>query len=426
MKIILALYFCTQGIWKVFSEDHCVYQLETIRVSEGGSVTIPCTYSSSKYEYESVKYSFSWGESSNTDCSNHKTIYIANETFTHKKYQGRLFRNSDGNSESLTIHGLRRTDGPVICCLIIQTRVRHAPYTWRNLYGTSLLFTDELWVDQLHAIPAILGENITIPCYIRYTPWTRMHVHQVIWRKAANCFALNHTDIDTRNILESTNQQFPLVNYASDLSLRIHNIQKEDEDFYCCIARTRQGTVSMKQGTELVIKDNVSTPGLKVTQPEYSMIHKGGSATINCSFNIPQDRHLLYFRVYWRVDSLQGMYAIHPSEDMIDPRYRGRTTLNGKVDLHISNVQSEDSTLYYCIVMLTLCAKPYIYKSVIEHGQGTRLTVSDLSYNLSESQPEMNSVQTLHIILTIRFIVFGIIIVCGIVGYRHVRKLITS
>uniref|UniRef100_A0A8C5PLH0 Ig-like domain-containing protein n=1 Tax=Leptobrachium leishanense TaxID=445787 RepID=A0A8C5PLH0_9ANUR len=113
-----------------------------------------------------------------------------------------------------------------------------------------------------------------------------------------------------------------------------------------------------------------------ISQPQELLSQKGNTSTITCSFTPPQDRDLLNIRIYWRAGSPRGAYAYHPNKEMIDPHYKDRTELKGNLDLHIMNVQEEDETSYYCFVMLTLCTSPYNYKSVIDLGRGTKLTVT--------------------------------------------------
>ncbi|CAH2272604.1 sialic acid-binding Ig-like lectin 14 [Pelobates cultripes] len=377
LRFILVL-LLFQGI-QCTSDHFCIHQLQTLIVTEGGSVTIPCSYTHPDSGSEDVEFRIHWGESNDITCNNVREVYKPNVAFIDDKYKGRISieRNCKENrTELITIDGLKKTDGPVICCQVIVSRKDSKPYTLNDAHGTHLLFSgkNEVWVDQIDVIPALPGETIIIPCYVHQNAANNISVQQVTWKRGNSCSSSDYEDINTFSMIE----RFSVANFPVDISLSLENLHVNDSSHYCC--KVRFIDVELRSpGTELVIKDYNSLPWFNVIQLQNSITQIGASVIIKCTFTNSRERDLLYSRVYWKVGSLWGPYAYHPSDEMVDPRYRGRTELNGKTDLNILDIQKEDATSYYCFVVLTFCDDYLKYKSVTDHGQGTRLTVKGFS-----------------------------------------------
>ncbi|KAM8972549.1 uncharacterized protein RCH25_018286 [Pelodytes ibericus] len=355
-------------------------------VTEGGSVTISCSYNPNKYTNDNSEFRFYWGKSQDQRCYNIRKLYSSSENFIHRDYHGKITRTKidDGNrTESITIHDLTKNDNLQVCCHIIELKNNTTLNTRKNIYGTQLLFSDHTWVDQLDTLIAVQGEDIIIPCRVHYPPGTNSTVQKVTWRQGKRCNSY-YVDIYTSRKMEMV-EHFSVVNFPSDLSLHIRELRAEDKNRYCCIVTTSEGIFSRYLGTELVIKESTFLPGFSITQSPETSVQIGGVVTIPCSFTQPQDGDLVYVRVYWRVGSPRGPYAYHPSEQMVDPRYKRRTELRGQLDLHITEIQEEDSTSFYCFVMLTVCAESYKYHQVVDHGPGTKLTMAGLSEGCQEA-----------------------------------------
>ncbi|XP_063302091.1 uncharacterized protein LOC134601515 [Pelobates fuscus] len=209
------------------------------------------------------------------------------------------------------------------------------------------------------------------------------------------------------------NGHFSMVDYPKDFSLRIHNVEKNDLDTYCCSVRTSEGEFKVKHGTELVIEGSRDNLGSSVHQPQASSAHLGGSATIKCSYSTFNEREPMETTIYWTAGSPQGLFAFHPAQDMIDSTYRGRTKLTNNTDLQITGVQVNDDTVYYCLVMLKFCVVNPILRTNINYGIGTRLRIREF---ISSQWP-------FYVILAVRFTVFCIVIICGILGYRGIKRI---
>ncbi|CAH2272611.1 sialic acid-binding Ig-like lectin 14 [Pelobates cultripes] len=256
LTLLLLLFF--QEIKQSSADYYCARQDRTIRVKEGGSTTIPCTFTYPEHVERSA-LEILWHDTEYGDCSNPTSIYNSNMNTAHDKYQGRISKMKNpirNRTESIKIQRLNRTDGPVICC---QVNIQNAEHTLSYFpsYGTHLLFSDQVWVDQLEAVPASLGEDVTIPCHINYTAgFIKKNLQQVIWTKGEKCLIADTTFTFQAKHGWSTlgYSNFSVVDFPNDVSLRIRNVQKEDTMIFCCSVKINETTFSAKHGTELVIK----------------------------------------------------------------------------------------------------------------------------------------------------------------------------
>ncbi|XP_018107011.2 uncharacterized protein LOC108710388 [Xenopus laevis] len=410
-SLLFLLFF--QGIGRTSSDPFCAHQIRTIRVTEGQSITIPCTFTYNRNTYEVGKSEIrtEWGVSTGRRCGESDTSY---DILSISNYSGRISRPDPpygNNSASITIHRLKPTDGPVICCRVEVSGGSVDPFTWNNRYGTLLIFTEpaEISVEQLDVIPALPGETITIPCYVHYPPGTRETLQTVTWRKGQDQFCSNSPALNTQD----KTSRYSVVDFPTDVSLQINRVQREDSGYYCCIVGTSKGENNIRSGTELVIEDTSTQAELNISQSHNSTVSEGDSVTLNCSFNSTQTP--LWAWIYWRVGSPTGDYVYHPNKQMVHSSFKGRTELRGQADLHIEGVQRNDSDTYYCIVIFQYCAANAIHKSFINYGQSTRLDIQE-SYFLDK----------VRVILIIRCIVFCIIILCGILGYKKMKATITG
>eukprot|EP00079_Xenopus_tropicalis_P034419 XP_017948190.1 PREDICTED: uncharacterized protein LOC100486158 [Xenopus tropicalis] len=251
LRLLLLLFL--QGIGRTSSDFFCAHQIRTIRVTEGGSVTIPCTFTYSRNLYRDGESEIrtEWGVSTRRDCADSKTPY---DLLSMSEYSGRISRPDPpygNNSASITIHRLRPTDGPVICCRVWASGIGVTPFTWHSRYGTLLLFSEpaQISVEQLDVIPALPGETITIPCYVHYPPGASGRGQSVTWRKGPTPLCDSQT-LDTRDGAG----RFSVLDSPTHVSLSINRVRREDSGYYCCIVGD-----SIESGTELVIEEKHAT-----------------------------------------------------------------------------------------------------------------------------------------------------------------------
>ncbi|XP_031754120.1 uncharacterized protein LOC100486158 [Xenopus tropicalis] len=367
LRLLLLLFL--QGIRRTSSDPYCVHQIRTIRVTGGGSVTIPCTFTYNRNTYRDGESE--WGVGTRRYCADSDTRY---GLLSISEYSGRISRPDPpygNNSASITIHRLRPTDGPVICCRVLLSGEGLTTYPLYSTYGTLLLFSEpaQISVEQLDVIPALPGETITIPCYVHYPPGASERGQSVTWRKGRDAFCSYDQTLDTRDGAG----RFSVMDSPTDVSLSINRVRREDSGYYCCIVGKH-----IESGTELVIEDPSTQPELQVHQSHNAAVPEGGSVTLSCTFHPTETP--LWAWIYWRVGSPSGDYAYHPNKQMVHSSYKGRTELRGPAHLHIEGVQRNDSATYYCIVILQYCVDLPEHKSVTSHGHGTRLDVTAITW----------------------------------------------
>ncbi|KAM8972551.1 uncharacterized protein RCH25_018288 [Pelodytes ibericus] len=363
-------------------KTYCSHQIESIQVEVGDTVIIPCWLSYPKdWEQSSSEIRVYWRSGITSPCWSNPFIYNHTEHWTHTDYTGWISmvrKPNELKTASITIQGLRRTDGPIFCCWVkLNSYNNWKKQQWQNCHATYLRFPDEIWVDQLDAVPALPGENITIPCYIHHPPGIQKAVTRVTWRKGSS-------DVCSQNPIlvyvwgnAFKSGRLSVMNFPDDISLRIEGGSSSDKSQYCCEVIIDGYIYRSIHGTELPVEDSTSPPGFNVVQSLEASAQLGGSVTISCSFNYSKDTDPLSVGIYWRVGSPTGYYTYHPSQKMVHSSYKNRTDLqNRQTDLHIQDVQETDNITYYCLVMLRFCAGLNKVSSVVMHGPGTRLHVT--------------------------------------------------
>ncbi|XP_044138677.1 uncharacterized protein LOC122929232 isoform X2 [Bufo gargarizans] len=380
---LLLLFFAIQeGRSNGEDETYCTEQRGTVIVEEKGSVTIPCNFTYSNPKGKPVDVRVSWKRSKLERCGDGETIYNHTRNWTHENYIGRISWGGNPNGEkkaTITINDLRRTDGPTICCrmeIYVDNTYKDG---FQNRHGTNIKFKDEFSVEQTDVVPAMIGEDITIPCFVHYKDPSVIDL--VSWHIGSSdvCAENNENSIIwNQPITVDPGERWSVVAFPQDLSLRLKGVTSEDIKQYCCRVRTklRNNIASSTHGTEVVLVDNSINPEFEVLQPEKTSSDVDGSATISCSYKYQSDTNLLWTGVFWRVSSPNGSYAYHPFPAMVHSTYRGRTELRGLADLRIKGVKDTDNTTYYCFVMLKFCVGKNKSSSTIHYGRGTKLDIT--------------------------------------------------
>ncbi|XP_063302466.1 uncharacterized protein LOC134601891 [Pelobates fuscus] len=374
MGPFIILLLLQQDIVQSSAQYYCALQDRTMRVTEGGSVTSRCKLSyPERDDYTALL--IQWYDSEYGNCYTGYNIDNLTMISTHDKYKGRI----SIMTNSVEIREVNRKDGPVICCSVNVTYTSNVPFYFSTLYGTRLLFDDQVWVDQLEAVTALTGDNITISCHINYPAGRNISVQQVIWKMGEDCHIADNISVIFSSEVRESTERFSVVDFPNDVSLRINNIQMNDGRTYCCLVKTNEGEFSIKHGTELVITGLRRHSEFTVNQPEESSAPVGGSANITCSYNtLPAiNKTLMDAVIYWRAGSLDGPIAYHPSTWMVHPTYRGRTNVTQQADLQIMGVQDTDSSVYYCFVTLKFCVGNGVINNSISYGNGTRLIITE-------------------------------------------------
>ncbi|XP_053574266.1 uncharacterized protein LOC128663789 [Bombina bombina] len=414
----LLLLWCFQEVIQCYGDNqYCADQVEAVRVKAGDTVTIPCRISFPKDWDENTTVEVYWREATSIPCGNARYIYKPIAKGTDEKYKGRLsIVGSQHKEASLRIQGLKTTDGPRFCCqVLLQNKEREE--RWQNRHTTVLQFQEHrhIYVEQLDAVPALQGENITIPCRIHNLPANKQELKEVIWRLGNSELCTDNKVSITERQQRNSNERYSVVDFPDDVSLHIKDVRPTDKKHYCCEVTVGFERVSSTHGTQLGVKDSKSDKEYFVHQPQKASATKGGSVTIPCSFNSTNNNDPLWVGIYWRVDSLTGPHAYHPSQEFINSTYMGRTQLMGQGDLHIQGLQEPDSTSYYCIVMLRFCIGTNKYNSVVAYGQGTSLIVT--GHN--------NKIQYYHwktyALIAARSVLFCIVILCGTLAVIKIK-----
>ncbi|XP_040202737.1 uncharacterized protein LOC120933544 [Rana temporaria] len=382
MRLFILLLFCFQG--DVYSKDdqtYCTEQPDSIMVDVGASVTIPCNFSYPKNGYPGEVRVY-WRQAKGGRCGNNEIIYSHTEKRTKADYRGRI--SMEGNPElertaTIRIQMLKETDGPLFCCKISLYSYGQPKETWQNQHGTYIKFKGQFYVEQPDVVPAVIGEDISIPCALHNK--LSDAIEEIIWRVGTSDLCNENDEFliwNTENITQRVGR-WRLQKSENIFLLHIESVKHSDIQQYCCEVKTKTGSDgrSSNHGTQLVIADFFSPdqngPEFTVTQSENILANEGPSVIINCSYTVPPDRNLLWSGVFWRVGSPTGPYAYHPSDLMVHPSYRGRTQLSELADLQINGVQDSDATTYYCFVMLKFCIGTNKSNSVLKYGSGTQL-----------------------------------------------------
>ncbi|XP_073479046.1 uncharacterized protein [Aquarana catesbeiana] len=378
IQILLILFFIQGDVYSDENKTYCTEQPNSIRVEKGGSVIIPCHFSYPK-DVTPEEVRVYWRHAKGGRCGSNEFIYNHPERWTHADYGGRI--SMEGNPElertaTIRIQNLRDTDGPMFCCSISLYYNGQIKERWQNRHGTYIRFKDQFSVEQPDVVPAVIGEDISIPCALHNR--SPDAIEEIIWRVGKSDLCLENNEFliwNTQNITQKVGR-WRVQKSEKIFLLYIESVKDSDSLQYCCEVDTkaRSDGRSSTHGTQIVIADPTQNdPEFKVTQPENIMANEGASVTISCSYTVPPDQILLWSGVFWRVGSPTGPYAYHPSDLMVHPSYSGRTQLNGSTDLQINGAQDTDTTTYYCFVMLKFCIGTNKTNSVLKYGSGTQL-----------------------------------------------------
>ncbi|XP_018416461.1 PREDICTED: uncharacterized protein LOC108790648 [Nanorana parkeri] len=363
----------------VYSDkSFCTEQPDSIRVEKGGSVIIPCHFSyPNNITPTEVRVYWRRGTTGGY-CGNNPFIYNHTENWTHGNYTGRI--SMEGNPEkvrtaTIRIQRLKETDGPMFCCRISLRYNGDKKEEWQNRHGTHIKFKDQFSVEQPDVVPAVMGEDISIPCAVHYK--SPDFIEEIIWRVGTSDVCSENPEFLRWNIQNMTHKvgRWTLQKSENIFSLHIKRVIDFDSRQYCCevITKLRTEKQSSAHCTQVVIADPTQNDfRFTVTQSGIILANEGDSVTINCSYTVPPNQNLLWRGVFWRVGSPTGPYAYHPSDLMVGSSYRGRTQLSGQADLQINGVQDTDNTTYYCFVMLKFCTGANKSNSMLVYGAGTQ------------------------------------------------------
>ncbi|XP_066450111.1 uncharacterized protein [Eleutherodactylus coqui] len=362
-----------------WASDYCIHQPKTLYVKEGESVTIPCSYTYPEYWKGRSRVTVTWGERDGIFCNNIKKNITDHSGNITDEYKDRIsaVHHPDNRTASITIRGLKAADGTTFCCRVIRFTAGSAPFTWYDVYGTSLVFPDGRSVTQVEELIAVPGEEMIIPCH--YTLEILGEALQVTWYRVNSDLCILNDKRYTWTSAHTYNG-FSLVNFPEDVSLRIHSVQKVNESLrYCCwVDISNRQIMQSRYGTELTVPGPPSSSSpFSVTQPYTITGRRGESVILTCSYSGYKESDVLGVNIYWRLGNTTGPYVYHPYREMVHPSYRGRTEVTGAADLHIRGLQKSNDSTYYCFVMLRLCAGRFRYEKRIQYGKGTRLIVTD-------------------------------------------------
>ncbi|XP_063786917.1 uncharacterized protein LOC134935979 isoform X2 [Pseudophryne corroboree] len=378
-KLLLLFFSIQGGAYCDPGNAYCTEQPGVIMVEEGGSVTLPCTFTYPEDWDSSTEVKVYWRQGNTSPCGNVDFIYNHTEGWTHRDYRGQISlvgNPQEQRTATIRIQNLKKTDGPMFCCRVrIENKGRNGDKLkeWQNPPGTYIYFRDKISVEQTDVVPATLGEDVVIPCKVHNKP---DDIRAVTWRMGTSILCSNNSFINSwmeDNKMEEFGR-WSVVNFPEDLSLHIRDVTSSDSYRYCCEVRTRlrEPIRGSARGTDLVLTESNFEHDVKAQWPEPSGETKD-SVTLNCSYSLPPDKKPLWIGIYWRVGNTSDVYAYHPSTEMVHPRYRGRTELRGLADLHIMGVQETDSATYYCFVVLKFCDGLNNISSVIQYGSRTTL-----------------------------------------------------
>ncbi|XP_072006019.1 uncharacterized protein [Engystomops pustulosus] len=375
MRLSILLFCCLHGIcWT--EEKYCSYQPKTLRVQEGESVTIPCTFTYPGYWSIIV----SWGEADGINCNNIKrfiTDYSGKVVDDEYKDRISVMTNPENRTESITIQGLKATDGVTFCCRVSLYPPGSTLFYWNVAHGTSLSFTDGKSLSQVEDLIAVPGEDMVVPCHHPLKPQEK--VLEVSWYSGDDVcrYTEDYRIYTWPQTHREDGSHYSLMNFPEDVSLRIHGVRSNEHRRFCCRVTysNGQGTQS-RFGTELTIAGSPSSAPFTVTQSYNITGHKGESVTLSCSYSPYMESDVLGVDIYWRAGNISGPYVYHPYKEMVHPNYRGRTGIIRAADLHIQGLEMSDASMYYCFVMIRLCRETGKHLKIIQYGGGTRLKVT--------------------------------------------------
>ncbi|XP_072000760.1 uncharacterized protein [Engystomops pustulosus] len=389
MRLSILIFCCLHGIcWT--SNNYCLYQPRVLYVKEGESVTIPCSYIYPDRHRGKSQVIVTWGKAEGWYCYKiTKNITDPSGNILDDEYKDRIsvVNNPDNRTGSITIRGLKATDGVTFCCIETLYTTTSKAFSWYNTYGTTLTFSDGKSLSQVEELIAVPGEEMVIPCH--HPLKTPGEVTQVSWYIGNDTLCIFNTNMISTwpPALDITGDdpQYSLVNAPEDFSLRIHRVQSSAQSHYCCRVTFSNGQcIESRYGTEVTITDPPSSAPFNVTQSYNISGHRGESVTLSCSYSPYMESDVLGVDIYWRAGNISGPYVYHPYKEMVHPNYRGRTGIIRAVELHMQGLKMSDASMYYCFVLIRWCKETDKHEKIIQYGEGTRLTVTDSPSDTSD------------------------------------------
>ncbi|XP_072006380.1 uncharacterized protein [Engystomops pustulosus] len=382
MRLSILLVCCLHGIcWT--SNNFCSYQPKVLYVKEGESVTIPCSYTYPDQYRGKSQIIVTWAGGEKGYCVfNRKSITDASGNIVDDEYKDRIsvVNNPENRTGSITIRGLKATDGVTFCCGVRLHQPDSKAFNWYDTHGTSLTFADGKSLSQVEKLIAVPGEEMVVPCHHPLKPQEK--VIEVSWYSGDNNLCIyNSYKISTwppAPDIIGDDPQYSLVNAPEDVSLRIHRVESSAQSHYCCRVTYSSGRyIESRYGTELTIAGPPSSAPFTVTQSYNITGHRGESVTLSCFYSPYKESDVLGVDIYWRAGNISGPYVYHPYKEMVHPNYRGRTGIIRAAELHIQGLEMSDASMYYCFVMIRPCTGSIYHEKIIQYGEGTRLTVTE-------------------------------------------------
>uniref|UniRef100_A0A8C5PLP3 Ig-like domain-containing protein n=1 Tax=Leptobrachium leishanense TaxID=445787 RepID=A0A8C5PLP3_9ANUR len=115
--------------------------IESISVKEGDSVTIPCSFSYPREEWEKkTEVSVYWRSGRKASCWNDIFVYNHTENRSHPNFTGRISMVGTPKqlkTASIRIQRVRRSDFLVFCCRV-QLNSLNKSERWQSTFGTYL------------------------------------------------------------------------------------------------------------------------------------------------------------------------------------------------------------------------------------------------------------------------------------------------
>ncbi|KAG8573828.1 hypothetical protein GDO81_008866 [Engystomops pustulosus] len=387
MRLSLLLFFCLHGIcWTKYT---CVYQPKVLYVKEGESVTIPCSYTYPDYYRRKSQIIVTWGKAEGRYCSKiTKNITDPSGNIVDDEYKDRIsvVNNPENRTGSITIRGLKATDGVTFCCIETIYTTTSKAFSWFDIYGTTLTFADGKSLSQVEELIAVPGEEMVVPCHHPLKPPEK--VIEVSWNSGDDVcrYTEDYRIYTWPQTFPEDGSLYSMVNFPEDVSLRIHGVRRNEHRSFCCRVTYSNGQYTESRfGTELTIAGPPSSGPFNVTQSYNITGHRGESVTLSCSYSPYMESDVLGVDIYWRAGNISGPYVYHPYKEMVHPNYRGRTGIIRVADLHIQGLEMSDASMYYCFVMIRWCRETGKHQKRIQYGGGTRLMVTASTDDKTES-----------------------------------------
>ncbi|XP_059504764.1 V-set and immunoglobulin domain-containing protein 1-like isoform X5 [Stegostoma tigrinum] len=363
----LTLILCLT-VGRVDTQTTLLQSPEAVTVTEGGTVTFRCDLRSSNADSTVNRYDLHWHHSrGGLKILSH---YVNGRVYRSRGFSERfqLSRNVTSNSYILTIRDLKLTDSNTYICEI-----------WGKIYGNGTRLNVTI------ANPPILlqspslervteGHTARLQCTIRNAAVTRTDVHWY-WEQPGNTteWVLTH---DVRNITQRSpgfTERFQSFRDSSNNSfiLTITNVQPNDTGIYYCKV---WGDIS-GNGSKLTV--TVANPPVLLQSPSLERVTEGHTARLQCTM---RNAAVTHTDIHWYQEQLGNNKTWVLTHDVrnntqwspgLTERFQSsRDPSNNSFILTITNVQPNDTGVYYCKVWGDI------------NGNGTLLSVMEQSEEL--------------------------------------------